>query len=36
MLFRSYVIETGTIVLADRAASLRENDTVRKAYLGIA
>ena len=33
---RGYVIETGTIVLADRAASLRENDTVRKAYLGIA
>jgi branched-chain amino acid transport system ATP-binding protein len=32
---RGYVIETGQIVLSDTAASLRENDMVRKAYLGI-
>ncbi len=32
---RGYVIETGMIVLSDLAANLRENDTVRKAYLGI-
>jgi len=30
-----YVLETGTIVLDDTAASLRENETVQKAYLGI-
>jgi branched-chain amino acid transport system ATP-binding protein len=33
---RGYVIETGHIVLSDRAENLRENDMVRNAYLGIA
>jgi branched-chain amino acid transport system ATP-binding protein len=32
---RGYVMETGTIVLADTAESLRQNETVQKAYLGI-
>jgi branched-chain amino acid transport system ATP-binding protein len=32
---RGYVIETGNIVLADRAESLRDNEMVQKAYLGI-
>lgn len=32
---RGYVIETGKIVLADRAENLRDNETVQKAYLGI-
>jgi branched-chain amino acid transport system ATP-binding protein len=31
---RGYVLETGTIVLQDSAAALRENEMVRKAYLG--
>ncbi len=31
---RGYVIETGNIVIADYAKNLRENDIVRKAYLG--
>ena len=31
---RGYVIQTGQIVLADTAAKLRENEMVRKAYLG--
>jgi branched-chain amino acid transport system ATP-binding protein len=31
---RGYVIQTGQIVLADTAARLRENEMVRKAYLG--
>lgn len=31
---RGYVLETGAITLSDNAASLRENDEVRKAYLG--
>ncbi|MGH2830872.1 MAG: ABC transporter ATP-binding protein [Actinomycetota bacterium] len=31
---RGYVIETGQIVLADRASNLLGNDEVRKAYLG--
>jgi len=31
---RGYVLETGRIVLADDAKTLRENDDVRKAYLG--
>ena len=31
---RGYVIQTGQIVLADDAAKLRENEMVRKAYLG--
>ncbi len=32
---RGYVIETGAIVMSDRADSLREDPNVRKAYLGI-
>jgi branched-chain amino acid transport system ATP-binding protein len=32
---RGYVIETGTIVLDDTAANLRQNEAVQKAYLGI-
>ena len=31
---RGYVLETGTVALADSAAALRENEQVRKAYLG--
>jgi len=31
---RGYVLETGRVVLADVAARLRENDLVRKSYLG--
>jgi branched-chain amino acid transport system ATP-binding protein len=31
---RGYVLETGTVKLADTASALRENDEVRKAYLG--
>jgi branched-chain amino acid transport system ATP-binding protein len=31
---RGYVLETGTIALADRSAALRENPEVQKAYLG--
>jgi branched-chain amino acid transport system ATP-binding protein len=31
---RGYVLETGTIALADAAAALRENEQVRKTYLG--
>jgi branched-chain amino acid transport system ATP-binding protein len=31
---RGYVLETGRIVLTDRADRLRENDLVRKSYLG--
>jgi branched-chain amino acid transport system ATP-binding protein len=31
---RGYVLETGRIVLADEAHRLRENDMVRKSYLG--
>jgi branched-chain amino acid transport system ATP-binding protein len=33
---RGYVIETGRIVLTDRAENLRDNEMVQKAYLGIA
>jgi branched-chain amino acid transport system ATP-binding protein len=33
---RGYVIETGRIVLADSAASLRENAMIQKVYLGVA
>ena len=29
-----YVMETGTIILADAASRLLENDRVKKAYLG--
>jgi branched-chain amino acid transport system ATP-binding protein len=32
---RGYVLETGTIALADDAKSLRENEEVRKTYLGV-
>ena len=32
---RGYVMETGRITLSDTAKNLRENDDVRKAYLGI-
>jgi branched-chain amino acid transport system ATP-binding protein len=31
---RGYVLQTGTVVLSGDAAELRENETVRKAYLG--
>jgi branched-chain amino acid transport system ATP-binding protein len=31
---RGYVLETGTVVLADDAGTLRQNEEVRKAYLG--
>jgi branched-chain amino acid transport system ATP-binding protein len=31
---RGYVMETGAIALADDADKLRENEQVRKAYLG--
>jgi len=33
---RAYVLETGSIVMSDRAVALRENPNVRKVYLGIA
>jgi branched-chain amino acid transport system ATP-binding protein len=32
---RGYILQTGEIVLADSAANLRDNDDVRRAYLGI-
>jgi branched-chain amino acid transport system ATP-binding protein len=31
---RGYVLETGTVALADKSAALRENPEVQKAYLG--
>jgi len=31
---RAYVLETGTVALADKSAALRENPDVQKAYLG--
>ena len=31
---RGYVLETGTIAVADKSANLRENPEVQKAYLG--
>ena len=31
---RGYVLETGRVALADDAKNLRENEHVRKAYLG--
>ena len=31
---RGYVLETGQIALTDKAAALRENPEVQKAYLG--
>jgi branched-chain amino acid transport system ATP-binding protein len=33
---RGYVLETGAVALTDDAASLRTNERVRKAYLGLA
>ena len=33
---RGYVLETGYVVLSDRAEALRQNEQVQKAYLGIA
>ena len=33
---RGYVIQTGEIVLTDDAQKLKENEMVRKSYLGIA
>jgi branched-chain amino acid transport system ATP-binding protein len=32
---RGYVLETGLVTLTDRAEALRDNDAVRKAYLGL-
>jgi branched-chain amino acid transport system ATP-binding protein len=32
---RGYVLETGTVALADNAKSLRENEEVQKTYLGV-
>jgi branched-chain amino acid transport system ATP-binding protein len=32
---RGYVIQTGEIILADKASKLKENEMVRKSYLGI-
>ena len=32
---RGYVMETGTIALADEAKALRENEQVQKTYLGV-
>ena len=32
---RGYVIETGQMILADRADTLRDDPSVQKAYLGI-
>jgi branched-chain amino acid transport system ATP-binding protein len=32
---RGYVLQTGQIVLSDTAANLKQNETVKKAYLGI-
>jgi branched-chain amino acid transport system ATP-binding protein len=31
---RGYVLETGRVALADEAKALRENEQVRKTYLG--
>jgi branched-chain amino acid transport system ATP-binding protein len=31
---RGYVLQTGRIVLADRASALLQNDELKKAYLG--
>ena len=33
---RGYVLETGRVALADSAPALKENEQVRKAYLGVA
>jgi branched-chain amino acid transport system ATP-binding protein len=32
---RGYVLETGRVALSDDASSLRTNERVRKAYLGL-
>ena len=32
---RGYVIQTGEILITDSADKLRENEMVRKSYLGI-
>jgi branched-chain amino acid transport system ATP-binding protein len=32
---RGYVLQTGEVVLSDTAANLRQNEMVRKAYLGV-
>jgi branched-chain amino acid transport system ATP-binding protein len=32
---RGYVMETGTIALADDAKALRENEKVQQTYLGV-
>ena len=32
---RGYVLETGLVTLTDRAEALRDNDAVRRAYLGL-
>ena len=32
---RGYILQTGEVVLSDSAANLRDNDEVRRAYLGI-
>jgi branched-chain amino acid transport system ATP-binding protein len=32
---RGYVIQTGEIIMSDSAASLKSNEMVQKAYLGI-
>jgi len=32
---RGYVIQTGEVILSDRADNLRENQSVQKAYLGV-
>jgi branched-chain amino acid transport system ATP-binding protein len=31
---RGYILQTGTVVLADKAAALRDNEEVKRAYLG--
>jgi branched-chain amino acid transport system ATP-binding protein len=31
---RGYVLQSGTVVLADAAENLRQNEMVREAYLG--
>jgi branched-chain amino acid transport system ATP-binding protein len=31
---RGYVLQTGNVVLADRADALLDNDDLKKAYLG--
>jgi branched-chain amino acid transport system ATP-binding protein len=32
---RGYVLQTGEIILTDKATALRENESVQKAYLGV-